>query len=334
MNLTMYCFWCGGKIYSSLPSYIPIVSTTPRNNANNFRFLYSHSAFFGIFGLGVGGEYPLSASGAAEHHTQSIEEAKLEDTERRKLRIMRDHERTARRGETIGCVFAMQGVGAVTGSLFLIILIYFAGEGRAECDRSVRPGANETGYMNLALSAVWRSFYFIGAIFVFMVLVYRFLIVDEGEGHTTLQKRKERRSKKLTYGMMFKTYGIRLIGTGGSWLVWDVAFYGLKLFSGPIFAAINPSGDLIMQNGYLLINNIIALSAYYIAAYIIDFPSIGRVKVQATFFVLVSIIFLVMSFIFESASSGLLIGLYFLSSFVGQFVNTTTYVVSSNRSLV
>lgn len=138
----------------------------------------------------------------------------MEDEERHRLRVMRDHERTARRGETIGCVFAMQGVGAVTGSLFLIVLIYFAGEGTVECDRSIRPGANEEGVVELALSAVWRSFYFIGAIFVFMVLVYRFLIVDEGEGHVKLQKRRERRENKLTYGMIFKSYGLRLIGTG------------------------------------------------------------------------------------------------------------------------
>jgi hypothetical protein len=112
-----------------------------------------------------------------------------------------------------------------------------------------------------------------------------------------------------------------------------MAFYGLKLFSGPIFAAINPEGDLIVQNGYLLLNNIIALVAYYIAACIIDIPSIGRKKVQIVFFLLVSIIFLIMSSIFESSSSGLLMALFFLSSFVGQFVNTTTYVVRLERQL-
>lgn len=247
----------------------------------------------------------MSASGAAAHHSASVEEAKMEDEERHKLRIMRDHERTARRGETIGCVFAMQGVGAVTGSLFLIVLIYFAGEGRVECDQSVRPGANEAGVIELALSAVWRSFYFIGSIFVFMVLMYRFLIVEEGEGLDKLKQRKMRRKKKMTTGFIFKTYGLRLVGTGGSWLLWDVAFYGLKLFSGPIFAAINPSGDLLVQNGYLLINNLIGLSAYYITAYVIDIPSIGRVKVQSVFFTLVSIIFLAISFLFEQASSGM-----------------------------
>lgn len=82
---------------------------------------------FGLFGLGVGGEYPLSASGAADYHAQVFEEAKLDDEERRRLRVMRNRETTVRRGETIGIVFGMQGIGAVCGSIFLLVLLYFSG---------------------------------------------------------------------------------------------------------------------------------------------------------------------------------------------------------------
>lgn len=84
-----------------------------------------------------------------------------------------------------------------------------------------------------------------------------------------------------------------------------------------------------MSNGYLLINNLVALSAYYVAAKIIDKPSIGRVKVQAIFFFLVSVVFIAISQIFVGSSPGLLMGLFFLSSFLGQFVNTTTYVMAA-----
>jgi hypothetical protein len=127
---------------------------------------------------------------------------------------MRDHERTARRGETIGFVFAMQGVGAVTGSVFLLVLIHFAGQSYVECDHYYRPGSNSAGFDTFALTAVWRCFYFIGTLFVFMVLLYRFLVVEEGEGHVKLQKRKERRAKRMTYSLIFRHYGLRLIGTG------------------------------------------------------------------------------------------------------------------------
>ena len=285
--------------------------------------------FFGVFGLGVGGEYPLSASGAADHHSQVIEEAKLDDAARHRIRVMRDHEKTARRGETIGVVFGMQGVGAVVGSIFLLVLLYFSGNHQVECDAADRRGTNSAGYDSMALDGVWRSFYFIGSIFVAMVLIYRYLLVEEGEGHARIQERKRRRAKKLTYPMIFRWYGLRLIATGGCWLVWDICFYGLKLFSGPIFRDLDPDGDLLVQNGWLLVNNIIALVAYYVAAYIIDIPTIGRKRVQILFFVAVSVIFLVMSSIYETAGAGLLMSLYFLTSFFGQFVNTTTYVMAA-----
>jgi hypothetical protein len=90
------------------------------------------AVFFGVFGLGVGGEYPLSASNAAERDYQAVEEAKGEDEDHRRLRVLRDQERTARRGETIGMVFAMQGIGAVVGSTFLLVLLYFSGQCRTE----------------------------------------------------------------------------------------------------------------------------------------------------------------------------------------------------------
>jgi hypothetical protein len=194
-------------------------------------------------------------------------------------------------------------------------------------DQNVRPASNSKGVDPDALNNVWRSFYFIGGIFVSMVLLYRFLIADEGTSHHTIQERKKCRTHKLTFAMIFHRYWARLIATGGCWFVWDIVFYGLKLFSGPIFASIDPAGDLVTRNGYLLVNNIIALVGYYAAALIIDFSSIGRKNVQIVFFTLVGIVFLIMSFIFETASPQVNMCLFFLTSFLGQFVNMTTYVV-------
>lgn len=286
--------------------------------------------FFGLFGLGVGGEYPLSASGAAEHHAKTMHQAVMDDEAQHRFRVIREKEKTARRGETIGMVFAMQGVGAVFGSLVLVILIYFSDSGRVECNWEQKAGTNSEGVIDL--STVWRSFYFIGLIFILMVFLYRWLIVEESkEGVEKVQKRKKTRGPagQLTLGKIFGFYGVHLIATGGNWFLWDITFYGLKLFSGPIFEHINPGGDLIIQNGYLLVNNIIALAGYYICAMIIDNPKIGRKNVQLLFFILVSIVFLIMSFLFNNLSPGLLMTLYFMSSFLGQFVNTTTYVMAA-----
>jgi len=122
----------------------------------------------------------------------------------------------------------------------------------------------------------------------------------------------------------------RLIGTGGSWLVWDITFYGLKLFSGPIFNDINPGGSLVVQNGYLLLNNVIALCGYYCAAAVIDKPVVGRLRLQLFSFAVSAVIFLLTSGVINRASPGALIVLYFLSSFFGQFgSNVTTYVMAA-----
>jgi len=87
-------------------------------------------AFYGVFGLGIGGEYPLTAATAAAHHADSSEEALLDSEERHRVRVLRDKARSVRRGETIALAFAMQGVGAVVGSIFLLSLIFFGDQQR------------------------------------------------------------------------------------------------------------------------------------------------------------------------------------------------------------
>ena len=46
-----------------------------------------YAIFFGIFGLGVGGEYPLTAAGAAAHHSDTVEEAALDNSDERRMRV-------------------------------------------------------------------------------------------------------------------------------------------------------------------------------------------------------------------------------------------------------
>jgi MFS family permease len=161
--------------------------------------------FFFVFGFGVGGEYPLTAANAASHHIESMEEASMDDYAKHQLRVLREKERAVRRGETISIVFAMQGVGAVTGSIFLLCLIYFGDQTTAECDVV---GHNPAGQDYEALDAIWRSFYFIGMIFVIMMLVYRALILEEGDGHKRLLARKQRREAKLSTFKILKFYGM------------------------------------------------------------------------------------------------------------------------------
>ena len=85
----------------------------------------------------------------------------------------------------------------MVGSIFLVCLIYFGEQERTDCDTD---GYNSHGQSTKALSAIWRTFYFVGLIFVLMVLMYRGLVLEEGKGHKRLLARKERRRKKLGHG--------------------------------------------------------------------------------------------------------------------------------------
>lgn len=80
-----------------------------------------------------------------------------------------------------------------------------------------------------ALSAIWRSFYFIGGIIVFMFMLYRFLILEEGEVFQRMLdyvKERDRHVGKVTKFQVVRFYLFRLLGTGGNWLLMDIAFYG------------------------------------------------------------------------------------------------------------
>src|SRR3569623_306500 len=77
------------------------------------------------------GKYPLTAMRAASHHAQAKEDALEDDEAMARHRILLDKAQTARRGETIALVFAMQGVGAVMGSAYILFLLYFSGQLRS-----------------------------------------------------------------------------------------------------------------------------------------------------------------------------------------------------------
>ena len=109
--------------------------------------------------------------------------------------------------------------------------------------------------------------------------------------------------------------------------------FGLLLCShGLLLAhfAVNPGGDLITNNSLLFVNTLCALAGYYCAAAVIDRPSVGRVKLQCISNMVCAVTFTVAGIVFYKASPGILMFLYFFSSYCVNFgPNVTTYVMAA-----
>ena len=115
-----------------------------------------------------------------------------------------------------------------------------------------------------------------------------------------------------------------LLGTAGSWFFLDVAFYGLGLNTPVILQAINYSGGSNMFQifyrtavGNLIIVCAGAIPGYWVTVATVD--TIGRKPIQIGGFCILTILFLVIGFAFNSLSSSALLALYVLCQFFFNF---------------
>merc|ERR1711871_1073514 len=142
-------------------------------------------------------------------------------------------------------------------------------------------GQTSNEYNADRLGVVWRVQYGLGAVVVTIVVACRMLYSEESEAFKESQSATRERSSSLPKAeleaqggapmALFKHYWPRLIGTAVAWCVWDVVFYGNKLFQGK-FIKIIEGGDssLIQQFQYTLVNNFVALIGYWCSAAVID----------------------------------------------------------------
>lgn len=183
----------------------------------------------GLFSLGVGGEYPMSSTMAAE---RSEHEGGL----------------IKHRGRTVALVFAHQGWGNFAFTLIYAFLLQVTGVGGCSAvivsNRAKNANATQDWINNCnqnGLEITWRLSYMFGIIPITMLIVYRFCFLDEMEmfkarrerydAKTNIEERIERvRNLKVIFTN--KLYLLRFIGAAGTWYLQDVAFYGNKLFQG------------------------------------------------------------------------------------------------------
>lgn len=222
--------------------------------------IYWLLAFRLIMGLGIGGDYPLSAT------------------------LMSEYANRKDRGKLITMVFSMQGLGLILGPLVAIVLL------------SSGFSQDLTWRLMLGLGAIpaLATFYLRRQI----AETPRFALMMHGDleaaaqtaNHVTngsknvkisrQEKRVKHQAQKSHFSLLLtRRYLGWIVGTAGAWFLLDIAYYGSTTSNTLILKLLNPHTSQVTNMVYmLLIFLIAALPGYILAALTID--RMGRKAIQ------------------------------------------------------
>ncbi|KAF2709409.1 inorganic phosphate transporter 1-6 /Pi cotransporter [Pleomassaria siparia CBS 279.74] len=300
-----------------------------------------------LMGIGIGGDYPLSSIITSEFAT------------------------TKWRGAMMGAVFAMQGFGQLGGALVMLCLT--AGfKGSLSSAKDYTACSVQGSQCSIAVDKMWRALIGMGVVPAAIALYYRLTIPEtprytfdvardveqanadaakylsgsHGNGktdeitHATARQQDATQLEvpKASLKDFFSFYGKInngkiLFGTAMSWLVLDVAFYGLGLNSSTVLQAIGYGGggstyhklfNLAAGNCILVCAG--AIPGYWLAVATID--TVGRKPLQLIGFTFLTILFIVWGFAFKHISGHGMLAIYVLIQlFFNWGPNTTTFIV-------
>jgi PHS family inorganic phosphate transporter-like MFS transporter len=273
-----------------------------------------------ILGLGIGGDYPLSAT------------------------LMSEYANRRDRGKLITMVFSMQGVGLILGPLVAIVLLASGmnhdlvwrimlalGAVPALATFYLRRQIAETPRFALAMQGDVEG----AARTVEMVTKKQNLLNGNATPVKGLQhnngrasaKSNARPGKSWLYLLLTSPYLKWLIGTAGAWFLLDVAYYGTTISSPLVLKSLNPHSTLLTNMVYtLLIFVVAALPGYIVAALTID--RLGRKFIQWFGFAMMALAYglLFVAPVLTTITAAFLL-VYGMSYFFTEFgPNVTTFV--------
>ncbi|HTV73115.1 MAG TPA: MFS transporter, partial [Candidatus Acidoferrales bacterium] len=261
-----------------------------------------------VLGLGIGGDYPVSAT------------------------IMSEFAGTKVRGMLISMVFAMQGLGLIIGPLVALALLW-AGVSHDMAWRVMLAAgaipALAVFYWRRKMHETPRFAALAGQMDEAQAATAHVLgkatKVPAGEG----PKRDRKRHLLTELGVFTKDPVLLrwLIGASLAWFLLDVAYYGNTLSSPLVVRAINSHASLIENTEITLaIFAIAAFPGYLVAAIAMD--RLGRKAIQGLGFTLMALAFAAIAFLPAGSQAVVpFILLYGVSYFFAEFgPNTTTFI--------
>ncbi|KAH6703616.1 hypothetical protein VDGD_03222 [Verticillium dahliae] len=308
--------WIGrrwGLIQDALIMFVGLLMLTGSWAATlqGWVIFYAWSLFF--YGLGVGGEYPITATSSME---SAVAAGRLSTREDR-----------LHRGRRVTMAFLMQGWGQFFNQVVLIALLAIFNEGK---------GAGP--YSESAAQFTFRISFALPAIGTLWLVYYRTWKMPRANRQLALAKQRAGVSVTgydvTALRACCSNFGGRLLATAGTWFCNDVFFYGNKLFQGQFISVISSNPNSLMEKWtWNLINVVVSLAGYYLASLLIDNKLYGRKTMQQVGFFMCFIMFVIPAFNYDYYTSPAGIhafqAMYFLSSFFNQFgPNSVTFLVA------
>ncbi|KAK8571202.1 hypothetical protein V6N13_093065 [Hibiscus sabdariffa] len=288
-----------------------------------------------LLGVGIGGDYPLSAT------------------------IMAEFANKKTRGAFIAAVFSMQGFGILASSVVTMVVCKIF-------EISSNAGKGETPE---EADIAWRLILMMGAIPAAVTYYWRMMMPETARytalvEHNVLQAAKDMEkvldipmsqiaedspyvqpdlpaahpSYPLLSTRFLRRHGLDLFSCSASWFLVDIVFYSSNLLQSQIYHRFVKDNDHV--NGYQLAFKIARFQAilaicstipgYWVTVYFID--RIGRVKIQMFGFLVMAMVYFAIGIPYkyhwsDNIDVGFL-ALYALSFFFSNFgPNTTTFIV-------
>ncbi|KAJ7234736.1 major facilitator superfamily domain-containing protein [Mycena rebaudengoi] len=302
--------------------------TTPTGSLSPDNSLIYLAVWRIILGIGVGGDYPMSAS------------------------ITSDRAVLRKRGTMLAYIFSNQGWGSFVGSLATIVVL--------AAYKSVMDGKGETSKTD----GVWRIIVGISLIPAFGTLYQRLTLPEstrfiasqeKAQDVTEIDKKQEKSAtnsaeeaqeiveieevlKKKAHFREFITYFSEwrhaklLIGTSASWFFLDIAFYGINLNQNVVLQQIGYDGKtgtpweklFNISTGNMIITALGFVPGYYVS--ILTIEKLGRKWIQLQGFLLEALFLAILAGKFHTLSkTGFIVCFTLLQFFFNFGANTTTY---------
>jgi len=303
--------------------------TTPTGSLSPDSCLIYLSVFRIVLGVGVGGDYPMSAS------------------------VTSDRAVLRKRGTMLAYIFSNQGWGSFVGSLVTIVVL--------AAYKGAMDGKGETSKVD----GVWRIVVGLSLIPAFGTLYQRLTLAEstrfiasqeKDKDGTTLEKHqaaaqadspvetnKESANvaevvKKKAHFREFLVYFSEwrhmklLIGTSMCWFLLDIAFYGINLNQNVVLQQIGFDGSagsaweklFKVSTGNIIITALGFVPGYYVCILLIEV--LGRKWIQIQGFIMAGVFLAILAGKFHTLSKpGFIVCFSFLQFFFNFGANTTTY---------